>query len=97
MLGKEYRTQILHCPWCDAEMDAATSIDPGSRAPQPGDFTVCFHCAQITRFDADLQMAKVTDADVREHLDAETYAHLMLVRRAMLEVDRSRLPRKVSR
>jgi hypothetical protein len=53
------------CPYCGELLDAATG-DP--RGPLPGDFTICFHCSELLKFDAELRPAKLS---ARELIEAQ--------------------------
>ena len=43
------------CPSCGATTTAASGR--GSQQPAPGDFSICFHCFAVCRFDAALRLA----------------------------------------
>lgn len=79
---------IDHCPWCGAESDRAGNVnDTGS--PESGDVSICLRCASSLQFDENMRLAKITDSELRERLDADVYALFMRTRRAILEMDRS--------
>jgi hypothetical protein len=54
------------CPKCGLFMDAATAVDGSPARPKEGDFSVCFSCAQIFRFDAELQPVLCLPAELAE-------------------------------
>lgn len=56
-------TRPKHCPRCRA---AITDIgESGPAAPQPGGFTICWQCDEFLRFDKNLNLQQLTDADKR--------------------------------
>lgn len=52
------------CPTCGARTDAATEAPAMRARPQPGDYSICFACGAICRFDATLRLVAL-DADER--------------------------------
>lgn len=50
------------CPECAAPFDCATNVD-GPGAPEPGDWTVCIHCAAVLVFDEQLRHRLPTPAE----------------------------------
>jgi hypothetical protein len=43
------------CPHCNYELTAATPHDGGPDKPRPGDWSVCFSCGGLLRFDGCLR------------------------------------------
>jgi hypothetical protein len=81
---------IDHCPWCGAESDRAGNVnDAGS--PEPGDVSICLWCTLPLQFDENMRLAKITDSELRERLDADNYDLFMRARRYVLEMDRSKI------
>lgn len=62
------------CPHCGVVLDACNSADGGK--PEPGCHTICISCLNVSVFDDELRMAKVT----QEEIDAMPAEH-----RAMLD------------
>src|SRR6516162_2557906 len=57
------------CPVCGTQMDAATAVeDPDGSGPEPGSLGVCWYCATILEYDANLELTKVTDGKRKEDL-----------------------------
>lgn len=52
------------CPACGADNDMATHVGDKQR-PSPGDVTICFSCAHVTKFDADLMLRELTEEESR--------------------------------
>jgi hypothetical protein len=88
-LGDTHRTPRTVCPYCDNVFDAATGVD-AKRSPRPGDISLCIDCASPLQFDANLQLAKITDAELRAGLTADQYASFQHFRRTLLMMDRRR-------
>jgi hypothetical protein len=51
------------CPSCGKKIDAATHLEEHVR-PKPGDFTVCFGCAVLLRFDQNLRPGPLDEKDL---------------------------------
>lgn len=64
-----YRVPPSPCPYCGTtEIDAAGD-PPGAdepAAPRPGDWAVCFYCAEVSAFDADPRLRALMDQEKRE-------------------------------
>jgi len=66
------RVPESRCPSCFKLGDAATEIRNQLVQPQPGDFSICWNCGALLRFDADLttvlaaDMSELTDEQRRE-------------------------------
>jgi hypothetical protein len=50
------------CPVCSYFVNAATTVT-GVTRPAPGDFTVCWGCGTVLRFDSRLRPVQLTNAD----------------------------------
>jgi hypothetical protein len=50
----------FNCPCCKKELDAATSINEKDALPSPGNLSICFYCATVSRFDKDLKLEELT-------------------------------------
>ena len=73
----------LACPECKHTFDAHTVIGEGllTMRPQPGDMTVCLHCAEILQFEANgLRLADAVDL---AELDEDVLDELALARHAI--------------
>lgn len=55
------RTRSNPCLRCQAALDAAS----GPGAPKPGDFSVCFECANLAVFADDMSLREPTDEESR--------------------------------
>lgn len=47
----------------------------GDAVPAPGDFTICYYCATVSRFDKDMNLIPLTDEDMgylQKHPDVLT-------------------------
>jgi hypothetical protein len=65
MTLETYATRIppSPCPYCDHVYDVTSSI--GERAtPQPGNWAVCYNCAQFLIYDDDLRVRKPQRGEV---------------------------------
>jgi hypothetical protein len=52
------------CPYCGRRNELhAEATDPDGRAPEPGDFTVCWGCVGACVFDHDLNLRLPTDEE----------------------------------
>ncbi len=70
------------CPKCMGLAIGATAADTGTRAPRPGDLTVCVECGQICRFTESMDIEAVSDADLLD-LPRATSQQLRSMRRAV--------------
>ena len=60
---RTYRTIESRCPVCRTELSAATSTeDVPTRGPWPGDFSLCFDCGAMLRYD-DLSRPRLATVD----------------------------------
>lgn len=66
------------CPQCSAELNAATVIEDPDLSASPGDFTVCFYCGEILRFDAQLHHQKVTKQELKNLQETDLYTFVLL-------------------
>lgn len=57
------------CGHCGELMDAATNGD--GQKPKPGDYAVCWACANVNRFDAELRLVRVTEEEFEALDDRE--------------------------
>lgn len=55
------RVPLKACPWCGELRDAATSFENAS--PRPGDVSICAGCGGLTKFDENLELVKVEEAE----------------------------------
>ena len=88
-----HRLAADRCPWCGALADAATNLT-GEAGPEPGDITLCLGCTSPLQFNDRMQLAKISDAELRDRLSADDYARFMAARRVMLGMDRSTVGRR---
>jgi len=51
------------CPSCFTILDAVTSLD-GKNAPKTGDYTICIACANLMRFDENMQLVSASLMDI---------------------------------
>jgi hypothetical protein len=49
--------QLQLCPECGYELDASTKVEGEKGAPEPADVTVCFGCAALLQWDAEMKLA----------------------------------------
>lgn len=63
MKAPTFRMKPTHCPVCDYTVSAATPANGGSRAPRPGDLTVCFQCAAFLQFSDDEGLRELPDEE----------------------------------
>lgn len=79
------------CPKCGDVHDAATAADLSDAVPESGDFTVCFNCGSINRFDDELHVQQV-DQEALDSLDAETREMVLHASRSVERMRRFNLP-----
>ena len=48
-----------NCPHCNKNLDSAVCGDGSDDKPRKGDFSICFDCLSILKFDKDLNLKKV--------------------------------------
>jgi len=56
----DYETPLTPCPWCGYPLDRATPLEEGGNAPEPGDLSLCFNCAQVLVVTEALGMRQAT-------------------------------------
>jgi hypothetical protein len=54
------------CTNCGKMLDGATSSDADETSPEPGNITICLYCGELMRYENDLTLGKLTDADMYE-------------------------------
>lgn len=65
------------CPFCGYKVNRAT--DPQANAqPNAGDWSVCFSCAALMVFNADLTLRKPTEKEAQEASKSEALYRLQL-------------------
>lgn len=70
-LGKDHLIKKSLCPYCDSELDGATGVDEegnANRLPKPGDISICYKCANISMFDDELNLRRLTIEEEKEVL-----------------------------
>lgn len=65
------------CPTCGYKLDAASHLEDQTVRPSPGDFTVCFNCAGLLRFDEDCQPVSTVATDL---LDLNPHDRRMIMK-----------------
>ena len=55
----------MKCVNCDYPMQADTEITGGDAKPSPGDYTICFGCAQPYQFNDNLEREPLTKSQFR--------------------------------
>lgn len=50
------------CPYCDRMNDAGTNMN-NQKPPKPGDWSLCYTCAQVSVFDENILMRKLNPAE----------------------------------
>lgn len=71
------------CPACGYKQTHASEIEDRG-APEKGDVSICFSCAQLTIFDADLRLRRATAEDIAELMkDPEHWAQIELTQRCI--------------
>jgi hypothetical protein len=73
--GKQLPKQ--HCPVCGYELDAATCASDKVSRPKPGDVSICFKCANILVFDADMKLREPMSKEMIGIMEDETVALLV--------------------
>ena len=53
-----------NCSQCGYAMDRASTVFGEAAAARPGDISVCWKCAHITRYADDLALVELTQAEV---------------------------------
>ncbi len=78
----EHRIDDKHvCPGCGAKLNGATSLED-SKAPNPGDYSVCLYCTAFLVFMEELAMRFMTEEELVELPDEQRIA-LQRMRRAI--------------
>lgn len=80
-LDYEHLTPRQNCPHCGYPIDRSAGQD---RPPEPGDFTVCFHCGAVLSFGPGLLLVK---ADLND-LDPDTQAEISRIQQAIRAIKR---------
>ena len=53
------------CPHCGTMLDAATGASPDTR-PKPGSFTICCECLNVSAYDDQLKLRRLTEVENRQ-------------------------------
>ena len=70
-----HRAKAQHCPACNKELDATTSIQDESLLPKPGNLSICFYCGDMSEFDDNLDLRSLSQeqkAEIKKE-DPETW------------------------
>jgi hypothetical protein len=59
--SNEYHLPLAICPACGHSLNAADSVAPPHRKPEPGDWTVCIGCAGVLEFDGNLRFTAIPE------------------------------------
>lgn len=79
------------CPNCGDVHDAATAADGSGAMPEPGDFTICFNCGDINRYDDNMQRLHVDPAAL-DTFDDETRVAVLDAQRQVKRMKMFNLP-----
>lgn len=63
-MDKTHEVPITTCPKCGVMVDRATNAE-GMKAPCVDDFSICFTCATICRYNSDLSLREASNLDLR--------------------------------
>lgn len=66
------------------KIDAHTSVE-GDHVAQEGDYSVCFGCGTISKFDAELNLVPLVQADM-DYLKNEAPKTLILLQEAAFQI-----------
>jgi hypothetical protein len=77
------------CPYCDQVYDVTTSVG-GKRSPLPGDWAVCYNCAQFLVYDGGLKVRKPYQGEVAGMTQRNPKARELLDRAAATVRQRDR-------
>ena len=69
------RTPEFTCP-CGAVLNA-TASPTVAEAAEPGDFTICFKCERVYRFDDSMGMIELTQEQVLNELTSDDAASIL--------------------
>jgi len=72
-----------HCPVCEHDLDAATSVKGEKGIPGPGDIGICFYCASVHTFGPDLKRRRTLREEFRQ-LDPEQRIELRRLQIALI-------------
>lgn len=70
------------CGHCGVPSNGATNGD--GKKPKPGDYAVCWACANVNRFDAELRLVRVTEEEFEAIDDREVDVRVLEESRALL-------------
>ena len=65
------------CPWCGKTVDSLSTLEGEPPFAREGDMAVCFGCAEVMQFDADMRLIKMTAAEIAAALSPEEAADLI--------------------
>lgn len=54
------------CPVCDYYLDCTANANKETDPPKPGDFSVCFKCGALLRWNLEMDMKEATPEDLDE-------------------------------
>lgn len=78
--------QPVSCRSCCKIVDAHTSVE-GDNCPVPNDFSVCFYCGTLSKFDEELNLIPLTSRELvtLNEADPETFDLLIKTRTVILQ------------
>jgi len=88
-VGPEYEMPSQPCLNCDAQLDAASSIDHSNK-PKPGNVTICIRCGHLMAFDKKLRFRALTDEEMIKVAGDQTILDVQRARGHVLLYDQKK-------
>jgi len=79
---KDARTQPTPCPFCGYAIDAHAAVGHEQHMPEPGNISVCFRCAGVSKYTEQLSLDPMTEEELTliKVEDPETYYYVQRIR-----------------
>ena len=72
------RTTPSNCKFCLHPVDAHTGAFENNIKPKEGDFSVCFNCRHISKFDEHLNLISLTQKEIYDLLESDYDVYIEL-------------------
>jgi hypothetical protein len=81
-LGEDHKTKENFCPFCNHQLDGCSQVN-GNNFPDPGSYSVCIQCGNVSVFDDDLSLRK---PHAEEESEIQKNPNVLEAQRAIFEI-----------
>ena len=81
-LGEDHQIKENFCPFCNHKLDGCSQVN-GNNLPDPGSYSVCIKCGNVSVFDDDLCLRKPLP---EEEAEIQKNPNVLVAQRAIFEM-----------